>query len=529
MTKKVITVSPETSLFDAANILYKNRFSGLPVVDESQILVGLITEYDLINANSATHIPTLQRILKYLGVGVKKSGGAKELETLSTLKVRDIMNPEPLFLRPDATVNETIMAFTEHSAVNPVPIVDQRRKVVGIISRSDLVKFFIDFPHKKIQPVSTKTTPAKAALDILVEKSSTLLESRISFLQSAIAATAQGILITTPDAEIIFANDAWEKISGYSKEEMIGKNPGQLWGGQMPKEFYQEMWRIIKEEKKPFVGEVKNRRKDGTEYWQEMYISPILDEKGEIKFFISIEPEITTRKEREKFREEFISIIGHQLRNPLASIRWMVELLAGSAALAPGDRETVNEIYKQNKGLADLVDDILILSRVSNKNLKKEQFDLKSAVAGVIKEVQASNSGVQFSFEAKGENFYLIANKPMALQVFSNLVYNAAEYSDKTAGKVEVKLEKKDGNFIFSCHNNGPEIKEEDKPKIFSKFFRSDEAKARKETGTGLGLFIIKTICDNFGWEIWFESEVDKGTTFYVKIPKAEDNKSQAA
>lgn len=106
------------------------------------------------------------------------------------------------------------------------------------------------------------------------------------------------IIITDPDANIIYANRATEYNTGYSREELIGKRPN-VWGNNMPKSFYEDMWRRIKIDKKPFVGEVKNKKKDGTEYWQELRIYPVLDEKGEIKMFIGIEPNITARKQAE--------------------------------------------------------------------------------------------------------------------------------------------------------------------------------------------------------------------------------------
>ena len=108
-----------------------------------------------------------------------------------------------------------------------------------------------------------------------------------------------------------------------------------------------------------------------------------------------------------------------------------------------------------------------------------------------------------------------MTNRSMAVQVFANLAYNAAEYADKENGKTVVRLERSSSGFLFSTLNNGPEILEEDKPKIFSKLFRSDTAKEHKKNGTGLGLFIVKAICDSFSWKIWFESGSGQGTKFF--------------
>src|SRR3989344_6133000 len=86
------------------------------------------------------------------------------------------------------------------------------------------------------------------------------------------------VVITDENANIIYANRAVEKNTGFPLNEIIGKNPADLWGGNMTKDFYERMWYTIKTEKKPFVAEVQNKRKDSTLYWQELHISPVLDE-----------------------------------------------------------------------------------------------------------------------------------------------------------------------------------------------------------------------------------------------------------
>lgn len=108
------------------------------------------------------------------------------------------------------------------------------------------------------------------------------------------------VVITDPDARIIYANEAVRNQTGYDPKEVIGQNPGKFWGGNMPKEFYEKMWKTIKIDKKTFMGEIKNKRKDGTVYLQEIRISPILDESNNIKFFVAVEPNITESKKREE-------------------------------------------------------------------------------------------------------------------------------------------------------------------------------------------------------------------------------------
>lgn len=136
----------------------------------------------------------------------------------------------------------------------------------------------------------------------------TKLKEEITPLAQVFDLLDDHIIITDPDARIVYANYAVQKNTGYNPNEIIGKNPGELWGGNMPEEFYEKMWTTIKTDKRPFVGEVKNVRKDGTEYWQELRVYPIFDKYGDIKIFIGIEPNITARKiaeglQKKKFEE----------------------------------------------------------------------------------------------------------------------------------------------------------------------------------------------------------------------------------
>jgi len=141
MTREVVSVKPETPLQEAAEILAKRGFDGMPVVDEESKLVGILTEYDLISKGSATHLPTFQKIIQNLGVYSKdKSQFTKDFEEISSLKVKDVMNKDPLTLFEDATYEEAVQAFRDHHRVNPIPVIDNDRKVIGVISRFDVLK-----------------------------------------------------------------------------------------------------------------------------------------------------------------------------------------------------------------------------------------------------------------------------------------------------------------------------------------------------------------------------------------------------
>ena len=148
------------------------------------------------------------------------------------------------------------------------------------------------------------------------------IEKELDPLPKAFDLLPDHVVVTDLDGLIIYVNKAVREQTGYDANEVIGKNPGKLWGGQMSKEFYEKMWQTIKVDKKPFVGEVKNKRKDGSFYWQELMVYPVLDEAGEIKVFIGLEPNIDARKKLEsefKFKYQAIErlnkfMIGRELK-----------------------------------------------------------------------------------------------------------------------------------------------------------------------------------------------------------------------
>ena len=132
------------------------------------------------------------------------------------------------------------------------------------------------------------------------------LQIEILPLTEAFDLVTDHVVITDSEANILYANKGVEATTGFSHMEIIGKNPGDLWGGHMPKEFSEDMWHTIKTLKRPFQGEVENHNKDGDSYWQELRIFPILDHEGEVKFFIAIEPDITVRKVVEGHKQQYM-------------------------------------------------------------------------------------------------------------------------------------------------------------------------------------------------------------------------------
>lgn len=142
MSTKVVTVTPETLVSEVAEILHTNHFTGLPVVNEEGHVLGTISERDFITSDSHLYLPTYIQMLSNMDY---IAGGGKNLPTVVdqvvNAKAKDIMNQHIPFARPDTTIEEIARMFAEQR-VNPIPVTDSTNKLVGVISRSDLIKFF---------------------------------------------------------------------------------------------------------------------------------------------------------------------------------------------------------------------------------------------------------------------------------------------------------------------------------------------------------------------------------------------------
>ncbi len=331
------------------------------------------------------------------------------------------------------------------------------------------------------------------------------------------------IIVTDADGKIEYANKSAELATGYTIEEMIGNNPS-LWGGIMPKEFYKNLWHVIKDLKQPFIGEIRNRRKSGEEYVAELHISPVFNETGEIIHFVGIERDVTKMRELDATRLEFVTLASHQLRTPLSTLNWYSEvLLSGDIGKQTVEQEQyTREIYKASQRMVALVNDLLNLSRIDLGKLALQPTELN--VVEILD--QAITDQKAFILE---KNIKLDIDVPdklkakndeqLLLNVMSNLVSNAVKYTPPD-GHINITLKEDDGKIRFSISDTGYGIPKEDRPKLFNKFFRAENVKRHSADGTGLGLYIVKAFLENAGGSIDYESEVMKGTTFNFELPK---------
>ncbi|EKE15724.1 MAG: signal transduction histidine kinase [uncultured bacterium] len=336
------------------------------------------------------------------------------------------------------------------------------------------------------------------------------------------------IIITDVDGVILYANRALERITKFKISEVLGKKAGneKLWGGLESKEFYEKLWKTIKIDKKPFIGEIRNKRKNGDNYIGLVNISPILDKEGNIMFFVAIQRDITLEKDIDRTKTEFVSLASHQLRTPLTSINWYLEMILDGDAgkINKKQEEYLREAKDGSQRMADLVTALLNVSRLELGTfvVEPEPTDILEMSESVLRELRLQTKERKIKVETQyDKELPEIKVDPKLMRiVFQNLFSNAIKYNSEK-GKLEVIVKCDKNNIRIEVADTGYGIPEHQKDKIFSKLFRADNVREAVTDGTGLGLYIVKSIIEQTGGEIWFESKENKGTRFFVTLPKS--------
>ena len=228
--------------------------------------------------------------------------------------------------------------------------------------------------------------------------------------------------------------------------------------------------------------------------------------------------------EASRMKSEFVSIVSHQLRSPLSNLIWAIELLmSGRLGKIEENQIEYFKILKENSSrMGELVSDLLIVSKIETATLpiKKQEFPIEDLIKKLISNIEpfAKASNVEIKFETQKDLPKVFADPSQIRLVIENLLDNAIRYV-KEKGVVEIKLETKGNDLYFEIKDNGIGIPKDDQKYIFQKFFRSENAFRYQTQGSGLGLFITRSIVNKSGGKIDFKSEENKGSTFWFTLP----------
>lgn len=350
------------------------------------------------------------------------------------------------------------------------------------------------------------------------------------------------------DLPLTYVNAAFEKLTGYQSHEVLGLNCRFLQGKDTsPKSV--ERLRLAIEERRPITTSLLNYRKDGSSFFNEVTITPIFNEQGELTHYLGIQVDITEREQSERFlleaknkaeesarlKSDFLATMSHEIRTPINGVMGMLNILLGTE-LNKEQREHAQLAKSSADSLLHIINDILDFSKVEADKLEIEdiQFDLLQLLGTTAESFaqKSQDKGVALIIDTSGIDFPMIQSDPGRLrQVLNNLLSNAVKFTEHGSITLTANLLRGKGRYsrlICSVKDTGIGIPAKQLEHIFDAFSQADSSTTRRFGGTGLGLSISRQLCELMGGMVSASSVEGKGSTFSFEIEcKALDTPSK--
>lgn len=329
------------------------------------------------------------------------------------------------------------------------------------------------------------------------------------------------VAITDQRGVITYVNDKFCEISKYSREELVGQDHRLVNSGHHPASFIRELWRTIAQGR-VWRGELRNRAKDGTIYWVDTTVVPLLNAKGKPHQYLAIRSDITQRKAAEtQLREqaalaklgELAAIVAHEVRNPLAGIKGSLQILRSRMPAEAKERPIVEVMIERLDALGARVHDILQYAGTTPPSL--QPVSLRPVLADVVSSAGAAVAEVAIEECLPTVDAAMRADPHMLREVLLNLLLNACQASPAGAA-VEIRGTVSAAEVHVSILDRGPGIPAATRERVFEPFFTT------RRGGTGLGLAIVKRLLERQGGSISLDDRSGGGTVATVSLPRHE-------
>lgn len=365
------------------------------------------------------------------------------------------------------------------------------------------------------------------------------LNKERQLLSTAVEQIAESIVITDANGAIMYVNPAFERVTGYNKEEVIGQNPNILKSDQQDDEFYQKLWSTITAGQ-VWQGRFTNRKKDGSLYTEEATITPVRDENGTIVNYVGAKRDITRelKLEEQYHQSQKMEAIGqltggvaHDFNNLLTVINGFTELMR--AQLSPHDPlvETIDKVLEAGERASDLVRQLLAFSR--KQILEPKVLNLNDIVTNIDKMLQrVIGENIDLQMRLSPSLWSVKVDPTQMEQIIVNLAVNSrdampdgGQLTIETANVVldeayaSEHMDVEPGNYVMlAVSDTGVGMSPGVKKRIFEPFFTTKEG----GKGSGLGLATVFGIVQQHGGTVWCYSEPGAGATFKIYLPQAD-------
>jgi len=350
--------------------------------------------------------------------------------------------------------------------------------------------------------------------DIATEKSK---------MKTIINCMGDGVLVCDRDGCIVLTNPAASRMLKTSESSLLGNFLSQC-------NLHSELSKTIEESLKAkdlsytSVSQELSIGESG-EIFLRAHTAPVRNDIGEVMGSVTVLEDISHLKELDKMKSDFIAMVAHELRAPIAAVEQQLTVILNKMAgeVTKKQEQLLFRAKERTKGLLDLIKDLLDLSKIEAGKMVQymEPLSLQEVIQRVVDMMRAEAEGKKIDLQFSGPNQISLINADRNSMdgIFTNLISNAIKYTPE-GGKVWVTLSEEGGFVKATVSDTGIGVKKEDLPRIFDKFYRVKTTETRQIIGTGLGLSIVQSIVDAHLGSISVDSEVGKGTTFTVLLPK---------
>ena len=361
-------------------------------------------------------------------------------------------------------------------------------------------------------------------------------EKQLELLSSAIDQSPVSVMITDKIGNIEYINPKFAEVSGYTREEVKGRNPRILKSGYQPREFYVELWNSILAGNE-WRGIFYNQRKNGEIYCESAVISSILDSKGSISNFIAVKEDITEKRkiledlikaeehaeESDKLKTAFLNNISHEIRTPFNGILGFLDILQ-NAELSHKERDEYTGLVTISATrLLNTINKIVEIAQIQSGQMKLSAslIEIKSLISNLLEQFQTDieRKGLKININIDLPEQYASVNtdRIKLVSILTNLMDNAIKFTNK--GSIELAIRLAGQCLEFSVKDTGVGIPISKQQAIFERFSQGDNSSTRQFEGSGLGVTIAKAIVELLGGTIWVESEEGIGSKFYFTVP----------
>lgn len=360
------------------------------------------------------------------------------------------------------------------------------------------------------------------------------LSGKERWMLEAFTAIDDAVFVVDRAGLIVFVNPKATELSGWSEKEAVGTSVGDVVKFSIDdgvQTVLSSSSYTPRESPQEFTGRISLVRKDGSTNPVKGRSFPYFDKNGERLGTLILLEDATAEHRLIQAKDHFLSIVAHQLRTPLGSSRWCMDLLLSGdlGELPRSAHEAVVNLHASNQQMIELVNDLLDMAKFNRTGGIEEPslVDASEVTENIFRflELDARRRRVVLVKKVDPKVSKISVPRRRFYEVVRNLVSNAVKYS-KPGGKVIVSIDFLEKRFHLSVRDEGIGIPVDEQQNIFSKFFRASNAVHSHTEGSGLGLAVVKLFVEAWGGRVWFESVEGKGTTFHVDLPPGDSPES---